>query len=112
MNIIPFIVKKANQKKGTEGVLVQFDSGKGRITFEDFLDGVSDCIFELKIKETIKDYGNFIASFVQGIAPDDYHNIIIDGKKTRIIHSDDTKEITNKTIYRFNGCDFDDITVN
>jgi hypothetical protein len=109
MNITPFTVKKTNQKKGIEGILVQFDNGKGRITFEDFLDGVSEAIYELRIEEKLNDAGNFIAAFVQGISPDTYRNIVIDGKKTKIIHKDENKKDENKIINRFNGIDFDNV---
>jgi len=108
MKFTSFLVKKDNNEKGIEGVFIQFNNGNARITFEELLHSESyDVIFELQQKGHIQNIGNFIASFVQRIAPDYYHNITIDGKNTKILNKNDINAKRTRIIYRANGYDFE-----
>ena len=109
MKVINFEVKKANQRKGVKGVLVQFDTGEGQITFEHMLDSATEKSYSISPDGEIQSPGNFIASFVHRIAPDTYRNVAIDGKNTKILHSYDVVEKKTRTIYRVGGHDFSDI---
>jgi hypothetical protein len=109
MKVINFEVKKANQRKGVKGVLVQFDTGEGQITFEHMLDSTTEKSYSISPDGEIQSPGNFIASFVHRIAPDTYRNVAIDGKNTKILHSYDVVEKKTRTIYRVGGHDFSDI---
>jgi len=109
MKVINFEVKKANQRKGVKGVLVQFDTGEGQITFEHMLDSATEKSYTISPNGEIQSPGNFIASFVHRIAPDTYRNVKIDGKNTKILHSYDVEEEKTRTVYRAGNYDFSDI---